>query len=323
MPSYSEFSITQVTPDLSNKQIIISTNFKVDINTVSYSTVAFYDYDAGKLEEYTLAVNGKNIIINLKNYPQPSTRYYLKVDNIKDALQRELNTYYSDAIQFINDITTKVEIISPASRETYKDKTIEVRLKIAHIEKDLSNQNLYYTIEMATDSAFYGKTSKVVCKIPNELFKINNNKFILANNELVITETGLAISITDGYVYNDELVLNTTVEYEGQVYIRARAQSSESVVGDWSEVLSFNIYTISMESTETTFLEEYLTTNEMFDESVLLYETEIIDRSETATNEGLFFIELNKQIAIPTNLEADEDGFIRLGSLLAYRKELK
>ena len=104
--------------------------------------------------------------------------------------------------------------------------------------------------------------------------------------------------------------------------MRARAEINDSVVGDWSETVSFNIYTVHMDSIETTFLEDYLTTYDLFEEEALV-ETEIIDRSEIATNDGLFYIELNKKIKLPDNYEVDDDGYINLGTVLGSRKELK
>ena len=297
MGTYNLFSIQDVTPDLSRKQIIIKTNFQVDPTSVDLTTVKFFNYDDTKLEMYSLSVDGKNIIIDLKEIPSDNTRYYLKVSKIKDALKRTLACDYDDYIRFYDDIITKVEVISPVSRQTYKSREIEFKIRAADII-----DNLYYKIEVGMDNAFFSTIATIRCSglnIESEDMEISN--FSTENN--IIKFTAL-------------------IERDGQLYVRARAEQTEAIIGDWSEVISFNIYTVSMDSIETTFLEDYLTTDELFEAESLL-ETEIIDRSEIATNDGLFHIEFNKNIKLPKDYELDENGYIKLGTVIGSRKELK
>ena len=108
MGTYNEFSIQAVVPDLSNKQIIIKTNFKVDASSVNMKSVAYYDYDNAKLAEYKLEIDTKDIYIKLNEYPSSGSRYYLKVRGIKDALGRKLATNFDDYIKFPEDVVTKV-----------------------------------------------------------------------------------------------------------------------------------------------------------------------------------------------------------------------
>ena len=79
MGTYNLFSIQDVLPDLSKKQIIITTNFQVDPTTVDLTTVKFFNYDDANLEQYTFKVEGKNIILCLNNFPSSNIRYYLKI----------------------------------------------------------------------------------------------------------------------------------------------------------------------------------------------------------------------------------------------------
>lgn len=297
MGTYNLFSIQDVTPDLSRKQIIIKTNFQVDPTSVDLTTVRFFNYDASQLEMYSLSVEGKNIILDLKEIPSDSTRYYLKVSKIKDALKRTLSCDYDDYIKFYDDIITKVEIISPVSRQTYKTREIEFKLRVTDIV-----DNLYYKIEVGTDNAFFSTIATMRCSGLNiESDDMDVSNFSMENN--IIKFTAL-------------------IERDGQLYVRARAEQTEAIIGDWSEVISFNIYTISMDSIETTFLEDYLTTDELFEEEILL-QTEIVDRSEIATNDGIFHMEFNKNIKLPKEYELDENGYIKLGTVIGSRKELK
>jgi hypothetical protein len=77
-----------------------------------------------------------------------------------------------------------------------------------------------------------------------------------------------------------------------------------------------------MDSIETTFLEEYLTSYDLFDEETLV-ETKIEDRTAIGTNEGMLYIEFNKNIKLPNNYTLNEDGYISLGTVIGTRKELK
>ena len=124
---------------------------------------------------------------------------------------------------------------------------------------------------------------------------------------------------------NDILELNTTIEREGQLYIRARAELNETTVGDWSETISFNIYTVSMDSIETNFLEEYLTSSDLFeneDEETAINPTIILSKSQPGTNEGMFYIELNKEVSLKNKIP-NRDGYISLGTIFGFGKEVK
>lgn len=284
MTSYSKFSIQEIIPDLSQKKITIKTNFKVDPKSVSESTVALYNYDKSTLEIYQLTVDGKNITVLLSDYPVDGGRYYLKVANIVDALGRVLNTSYDEYITFESDLKTKLQIISPVSRETLKSRTVTIKIKsLSDIEEDAICK-----IEIASDNIFY--------------------------NKLAVLEQQLT---------NGELTIDTTIEREGQIYIRARMEKTDTIVGDWTEVICFNIYTIQMDSLETTFLEDYLTTEDLFDDSIDLLETSVEDKPVFDVEEGALYFELNKKIKLPEHYKVDINGYVTLGTVIGFRKELK
>lgn len=322
---YNEFSILSVTPELSKKQLVIRTNFKVDPGTVNYDTVSFYDYDNGQISTYELKAEGKLIYIMLEDYPSNKSRYYLKVSKIKDALGRQLNHAYNNYVKFINDVETSVEVISPAFREAFTKELIEIRLKI---NKPMNDS--YFRIEISSDNIFFNKVTSIICKVPNEYLMINNDtKFILTNgedseDEILITDKGMSLEISDSYIYNNELSLNTIVKHNGQLYIRARCELSEDIVGEWSDSGSFSIYTTNMESMETTFLEESIITHDLFDDNITYKELEITDKSLISNiKDGMFYIEFNNDISIPSDFKLTDDGYIHLDTVIGFRKELK
>lgn len=281
MSTYNEFSIQDVIADLSQKRIIIKTNFKVDPDSVLPTNIAFYNYDDSTLEKYNLVVDNKIIYVILEEYPKSDVRYYLKIKDLKDALGRTLRTHHDDYIIFQNDLKTKLQIVNPKSRETLRSQTFSINIKATEIEEGSTCK-----IQIASDNIFYNLLSEISQDITSETVSID-----------------------------------TTIEREGQIYIRARAEK-DKVVGDWSDFICFNIYTIPMESPDTSFLEDYLTTEDLFDDSIDLIETKIQDKSSVDANDGAFFLEFNKDIKLPDEYELDDNGYINLGVIIGFRKGL-
>lgn len=284
MSTYNEFSIQEVIPDLSNKRLIIITNFKVDPQTILPTNIALYNYDQTSLETYQLIPDNKNIFVVMNDYPTNDTRYYLKIKDLRDALGRTLKTEFNDYIVFKNEVKTKLEIVSPKSRETVKSRVIPMKIKVTELDEEKATT---CRIEFSSDNIFYN-----------------------------------ILNTVEQDIVNGEVSIDTTIEREGQIYVRARAER-DNLVGDWSETICFNIYTIPMESINTNFLEDYLLTDDLFDDTVELIQTEIQDKTAIATNDGVFYLEFNKEIQLPENYEVDEDGYVNLGTIIGFRKELK
>jgi hypothetical protein len=284
LSTYNEFSIQEVIPDLSNKRLIIITNFKVDPQTILPTNIALYNYDRTSLETYQLIPDNKNIFVVMNDYPTSDTRYYLKIKDLRDALGRTLKTEFNDYIVFKNEVKTKLEIVSPKSRETVKSRVIPMKIKVTELDEEKATT---CRIEFSSDNIFYN-----------------------------------ILNTVEQDIVNGEVSIDTTIEREGQIYVRARAER-DNLVGDWSETICFNIYTIPMESINTNFLEDYLLTDDLFDDTVELIQTEIQDKTAIATNDGVFYLEFNKEIQLPENYEVDEDGYVNLGTIMGFRKELK
>jgi hypothetical protein len=284
LSTYNEFSIQEVIPDLSNKRLIIITNFKVDPQTILPTNIALYNYDRTSLETYQLIPDNKNIFVVMNDYPTNDTRYYLKIKDLRDALGRTLKTEFNDYIVFKNEVKTKLEIVSPKSRETVKSRVIPMKIKVTELDEEKATT---CRIEFSSDNIFYN-----------------------------------ILNTVEQDIVNGEVSIDTTIEREGQIYVRARAER-DNLVGDWSETICFNIYTIPMESINTNFLEDYLLTDDLFDDTIDLIQTEIQDRTAIATNDGVFYLEFNKEIQLPENYEVDEDGYVNLGTIIGFRKELK
>lgn len=291
---YNQFSITQVVPDLRTKSIIIMTNFKVDPSTVNLKTVALYDYSAGdrRTVNYNLHVDGKNIVILLEEPPTCDSKLFLKVADIYDALNRRLNYAYNNYITIENDVVTKVEIISPGFRETFSNNIITIKLKIT----DALTEGRY-VIQIGADNAFFKVVSTTICNVGDESI-------------------------------NDDIVeFNTSIDYNGQLFIRARAERNDEEVGRWSDISSFSIQTISIDSMDTTFLEESVTTFDLFPNEVIGLNdlgVQIQDKNLIADiKDGVLYIEFDRDLLLPEDYEVDGEGYVSLGVITGFRKELK
>ena len=313
MTTYNEFSIQEVIPDLSQKRIEIHTNFKVDPTSVSNKTVAFYDYDKAKLETYNLQVDGKNIYINLFDYPDLNQRSFLKISNIKDALGRTLATDFNDYIKFNTEVKSTVSIIKPLYRESLTTNLIEIQAKVNIVDNE---QNLKCRIEIGIDNAFFSSIATVYTMLPNTFLNNSNT------NDLARFTTYNGVIPSETTITDNIMSIATEIDRQGQLYIRARMETSDNVVGDWSETVSFSIYTVPMESVDTTFLEDYLTPSIVFEDELSFEPTEVLDVSSISTNEGAFYIEFNKEIVVP-NGTPDEEGYISLGTIIGTRKGYK
>ena len=302
---YNQFSIIEVVTDLKSKTIIVATNFKVDPSTVNLNTVSLYDYSAGtgQLTDYSLHVDGKNICIILRDYPAAGTKYYLKITEIYDALNRKINYAYNDYIAFENEVLTQVEILSPGFREVLTQNTVDIKIKI-------------------TDPLEYGKY-RVQIATDNVYFKILTTIISNATSNEVTSSDDIVTIINDNS-NSGELKLKANINYNGQLYIRARAEREDSEVGRWSETSSFTINTIPAESMDTTFLEESLTTFDLLPNETTFEPLGINGKSTIAqVTDRAFYLEFNKEIKLPENYEMNEDGYVSLGIITGFRKGLK
>lgn len=302
---YNQFSVIEVITDLKTKTIIIATNFKVDPSTVDLNTVSLYDYSAGtgQLTDYSLHVDGKNICIILRDYPAAGTKYFLKITDIYDALNRKINYAYNDYIVFDNEVLTQVEVLSPGFREVLTQNTIDIRIRITDPLDDGK-----YRIQISTDNVYFKILTTIVSN---------------ATSDEIVSSDNI-VTIIDNESKNGELKFKANIDYNGQLYIRARAERADNEVGRWSETSSFTINTIPADSMDTTFLEESLTTFDLFPDETALEPLEINEKSTIAdVTDAAFYIEFNKDIKLPEDYKVDEDGYVTLGIVTGFRKGLK
>ncbi len=302
---YNQFGIIEVVTDLKTKTIIIATNFKVDPSTIDLNTVSLYDYSAGsgQLVDYDLHVDGKNICIILRDYPYSGAKYFLKVTDIYDALNRKINYAYNDYIVFDDEVLTRVEILSPGYREVISQSTVDIKIKVTDA---LSDGN--YRVQISADNVFFKILATVVCNATAEEIASSDN----------------VVQVLEGNSKDGILNLKTDINYNGQLYIRARAERADTEVGRWSETSSFTMHTIPIESMDTTFLEDSITTFDLFPDELEFESLSINEKTSIAEiTDGAFYIEFNKAIQLPEDYKTDADGYVSLGIVTGFRKGLK
>lgn len=302
---YNQFCITNVKPDLKTKTIVITTNFKIDASTVNFKTVSLYHYeeDGSQLAEYSLSVDNKSICIILNDYPPTETRFFLKVTDIYDALNRKINYNYGNYVIFTNDVITDMTVLSPGYRETFTENVIKVRLGI----KDALESG-FYRIQISSDNAFFKTISTVT-------YNATSKELESLGDELTISDNNLS---------ENEITFSATVNYNGQLFIRARAEKSETELGRWSEIVPFTINTVPADSMDSTFLDQSLTTFELFEDEFNMTPLAINEKSHISdVTDVAFYMEFNKAIKLPEDYKTNEDGYVSLGIVTGFRKGLK
>lgn len=172
---FNDFCITSIYTDLSLKQVIIETNFKVEENTVNLETVQLVNYDSGSLENYKLQVKEKNIVLILNEWPSQDIQYLIKVTDIKDMLGRSMNSPVSKKIVFVSDIKSKVDIVKPVNNEALTTKIIEIEINAISEEEQVLN----YRYEISSDVAFFNMINVVETKDLKTKIELSDGQYYL------------------------------------------------------------------------------------------------------------------------------------------------
>lgn len=304
------FNITAVTPDYSNKQIVIQTNFKVDPDTVKKKNVKVIAASSGITVTYKLNVDNDKIIISLKDWPDLDSYYVVKVENIKDKLNRDLVHPLSKDIVFKAECELKTIIENPNNNEAIKQQHNLIYFSIKQVNADgtlsshpmpdntLPNHQLPSDEEELTS----GLTKKAVLEDESDVTYHFEFAFDTAFFDIVKDYTS---KYTDGYVQLEN----------GQYYMRARAIKN-GLNGDWSDTITFTVIPESnecdsiIEEAKKEYLDDIMAPVEFFLDSDK--DLEIISRSSNGVTYPEFYLEFNK----------DLDGDSLPSNIIAYRRDL-
>jgi hypothetical protein len=157
-----------------------------------------------------------------------------------------------------------------------------------------------------------------------KLIAFDKDDDALASTSKKLESSGDELTISDNNLSENEITFSATVGYNGQLFIRARAEKSETELGRWSEVVPFTINTVPADSMDSTFLDQSLTTFELFEDEFNMTPLAINEKSHISdVTDVAFYMEFNKAIKLPEDYKTNEDGYVSLGIVTGFRKGLK
>ena len=306
----SIFNITSITPDYTNKLIIIQTTFKVDPDTVNRKNVQVLAASSGTTVLYKLSVDDDKIIITFKDWPALDDYYIVKVDKIKDKLNRDLIHPISKDIYFSADTKLKAIIESPNNNEAVKQQHNLVYFSIKQVNADGSTSIHPMPESNPSDPELPSETEEENGLLAKEAV-LEDESDVTYHFEFASDIAFFDIikeyksEYTDGYIQLDN----------GQYYLRARV-IQDGMNGDWSDIITFTVVPDISEcdnllnEAKKEYLNDIMAPVEFFLEPDEILE--IVSRSSNGVTYPEFFIEFNKNIdaeKLPTNI-------------IAYRRDL-
>ena len=327
--AYVDFSVCETVANFSDKTVTIMTNFVLDRTTITPENVKFFITIDGQnklLTNYTLSCSGKNIMIELNEYPYEGDQYYVFVKGIHDRLGRELYEPYMKTVVFSPNIATKLIIQAPEDMAAIKSKRIHVEVTILDDDEytlkliddasdivlfsesdlqemlELSTNTVH--LEVSTDNKFYKKED---IYLEEHSARSTNVYKVSADN---VTRIGNTLSF-DLMFFEDQ-----------KYFIRARLESKENehYFGCWSQPVGFMVKAESLLDDSERYMDEMLFSETIFDEGYK--PVELVSKSDESVTDQEFYIEFNKPVKITKDMLTTEDGLIFLGKGYMIRRDL-
>lgn len=306
----SIFNITSITPDYTNKLITIKTTFKVDPDTVNRKNVQVISASSGTTVLYKLSVSDDKIIVTLKDWPELDNYYVVKVDKIKDKLNRDLIHPISKDIYFSADTKLKALIESPNNNEAVKQQHNLVYFSIKQVNPDGST-SIHPMPEPNPPTPELPPESEEDEGLPAKEAVLEDESDVTYHFEFASDIAFFDIvkdyqsKYTEGYIQLDN----------GQYYLRARVIQN-GMNGDWSDIITFTVVPDVSEcdnllsEAKKEYLDDIMAPVEFFLEPDEMLN--IVSRSNNGVTYPEFYIEFNKDIdaeKLPENI-------------IAYRRDL-
>lgn len=169
---YQEFSVQSIDSLLNKKQILISTNRDIDPNTLKDTVIEVFERGTKTPLLFEPIIEGKNLAINLKDWPIPNTDYILSVKGLTSIAGEKLETNIKRKITFDSNVISKAIVLNPSMFEKTSDPLIELK-EISEKDEDIINS---FYIEVSTDNAFYNIVAKGVFNKPIFRLSLVKNK---------------------------------------------------------------------------------------------------------------------------------------------------
>lgn len=150
---YQGFSIINIEPSYAEQNIMVTTSFDIDPDSVNDSTVQLFSKVDGVNMNIDIKVHKKTITISPKSEIVPNTEYILRVFKIKNVLGDEVRAGIRRKITFKSEVKDIPCILTPSEHEEVHD--LKVKLLIYNedgTEKAINDETFF--IQIAKDVAF-------------------------------------------------------------------------------------------------------------------------------------------------------------------------
>ena len=324
---YSDYSVSYIVPNYSSKSLTICTNFIVDKTTVTKDTVKFFITKDGNntMTDYTLSCEGKNIIIELNEFPYEEDEYYLAMFGVQDRLGRKLPEPYMRSLSFSPNIGTKLVIQAPQDDAYINSKKIHVEVTILDDDE--------YTLKLIDDPSDIVIFSESDLDEMLELsvnmvhLEISTDKKFFKKEDITIGEHE-ATSTNPYKVRCDNIArIGNTLSFDLQFFedqkyfIRARLESreNENYFGRWSDYVGFSVKAEDPLNATEQYMNEMLFTDIIFEEDYK--ELEVVSKTDNLCTDQEFYIEFNKPVKITNDMLRDENGLVLIGKGFLIRRD--
>lgn len=327
--AYVDFSVCETVANFSDKTVTIMTNFILDRTTITPENVKFFITIDGQnklLTNYTLSCSGKNIMIELNEYPYEGDQYYVFVKGIRDRLGRELYEPYMKTVVFSPNIATKLIIQAPEDMAAIKSKRIHVEVTILDDDE--------YTLKLIDDASdivlFSESDLQEMLELSTNTVHLEvstDNKFYKKEDIYLEEHSARSTNVYKVSADNVARIGNTLsfdlMFFEDQKYfIRARLESKENehYFGCWSQPVGFMVKAESLLDDSERYMDEMLFSETIFDEEYK--PVELVSKTDESVTDQEFYIEFNKPVKITKDMLTTEDGLIFLGKGYMIRRDL-
>lgn len=326
---YVDFSVTYITANFSDKTITIHTNFIVDKTTVNFNTVKFFITINGEnklLTDYTLTCDGKDMIIELNEYPYEDDEYYIFIKGIRDRLGRELSEPYMKNVSFSPNIATKLIIQAPEDQAAIKSKKVHVEVTILDDDE--------YTLKLiddASDMVIFSESDLTeMLELSQNVVRlqISTDKKFYKKEDIILEEHNSTSSNPYKVTANNMARIGNTLSFDllffedQQYFIRARLESREDehFFGSWSDMIGFMVKSESLLDPTESYMEDMLFSDVIFADEYK--ELELLSKTDESCTDQEFYMEFNKPVKLDKDMLTTEDGMIYIGKAYLIRRDL-
>lgn len=156
---YQRFDLINVSTNLLEKKVTLVFSLDVDEASAINNTIVLCEKLMGTIASYSISVEGKTVILLLKDWPVPNTEYYISISNsLLSITEDSLDSSFRRTVVFPSEITSLIEITSPSNYEEissvllkWKEVLGESNVLVNNYCLEISTENVFYNLVIKTD----------------------------------------------------------------------------------------------------------------------------------------------------------------------------